>query len=502
MNQKIEKIKSLSANMNILYVEDNLALCNNMSSLLSRVSDNIVIANDGEEGYKKYLEFQPKIVITDINMPKMNGFEMIKKIKALEPECKIIIMSAYDEKEYLYNAINLGVFRYISKPAKVPELIDAIYDTIVSIDVEENRRLLLNQIKNIFNYQYSLVVMIHNGEFILPNHRFLEFFGVDTLEDFNKKYPDIDKLLLEHKGFLYSNESSHWYENAVQNVEKLFQTTMQNSQNELRHLILKVRNIPEKKEHYILSFDDVTELNLLAFFDSQIVESNSIVQDKKSVLNFLNIVKNNSGEVKIYNFYKGLTIINPAVIVEIGDEEIVVKSVNSQLKIVQLTKFTTISSEIFPRSVICKSIKHVDFDKQTITIDDFNFSPRSGVDRKYTRLEVEEKHTCTISYKKIQFTADVRIVDISEVSVKIEINALPAGIKFGDKINISMHLNINKKAISLHAESTLYRIDENKRSYYLVLLYELDHEGINHIKEYLVNRQMVLIREFKKIDIV
>ncbi len=309
-------------------------------------------------------------------------------------------------------------------------------------------------------------------------------------------------MLLEHKGFLYSNESSHWYENAVQNVEKLFQTTMQNSQNELRHLILKVRNIPEKKEHYILSFDDVTELNLLAFFDSQIVESNSIVQDKKSVLNFLNIVKNNSGEVKIYNFYKGLTIINPAVIVEIGDEEIVVKSVNLQLKIVQLTKFTTISSEIFPRSVICKSIKHVDFDKQTITIDDFNFSPRSGVDRKYTRLEVEEKHTCTISYKKIQFTADVRIVDISEVSVKIEINALPAGIKFGDKINISMHLNINKKAISLHAESTLYRIDENKRSYYLVLLYELDHEGINHIKEYLVNRQMVLIREFKKIDIV
>jgi YesN/AraC family two-component response regulator len=181
MNQKIEKIKALSGNMNLLYVEDNLTLCKNMSNLLSRISDNVIVANDGEEGYKKYIEFHPKIVITDINMPKMNGFEMIKKIKALEPECKIIIMSAYDEKEYLYNAINLGVFRYISKPAKVPELIDAIYDTIVSIDVEENRRLLLNQIQNIFNYQYSLVVMIHNGEFILPNHRFLEFFGVDTL---------------------------------------------------------------------------------------------------------------------------------------------------------------------------------------------------------------------------------------------------------------------------------------------------------------------------------
>ena len=117
MNQKIEKIKALSGNMNLLYVEDNLTLCKNMSNLLSRISDNVIVANDGEEGYKKYIEFHPKIVITDINMPKMNGFEMIKKIKALEPECKIIIMSAYDEKEYLYNAINLGVFRYISKPA-------------------------------------------------------------------------------------------------------------------------------------------------------------------------------------------------------------------------------------------------------------------------------------------------------------------------------------------------------------------------------------------------
>jgi CheY-like chemotaxis protein len=50
MNQKIEKIKALSGNMNLLYVEDNLTLCKNMSSLLGRISDNIVIANDGEEG--------------------------------------------------------------------------------------------------------------------------------------------------------------------------------------------------------------------------------------------------------------------------------------------------------------------------------------------------------------------------------------------------------------------------------------------------------------------
>jgi YesN/AraC family two-component response regulator len=502
MKQQIEKIKSLYSNIKLLYVEDNPTLCKNMASLLSRISENIVIANDGEEGYKKYLEFQPKIVITDINMPKMNGFKMIKNIKALEPECKIIIMSAHDEKEHLYHAINIGIFRYISKPTKVPELIDAIYDTVLSIYAEENRRLFLEQIKNIFNYQNSLVMMMHNGKFILPNHRFLKFFGVDTLKDFNEKYPDMDKLLLEHKDFLYSNKSSHWYNKAVDNTGKLFHAKIKNASNELRHLILKTHDIPEKKGYYVVSFYDVTEMNLMALFDSETVKKDSLVQDKKSVVNFLNIMKNNSAEVKVHNFYKGLAIINPAVITDINDVELVIKSVNSQLKIVQLANFTTISSEILPSSITCKSIKNVDFDKQTITINDFHFAPRSIVDRKYTRLDVEKKQSCTLFYKKIQFSGDVKIVDVSEVSAKVEIEAMSAGIRIGDKMNLTMTLNIDNKVISIHTDSTLFRIDENKHSYYLVLLYELEHESTNKIKEYLGNRQISLNREFRNVNII
>ena len=500
MKDKIEVIKKLSKNINLLYVEDNIGLCKNMKKLLERMFDNILIANDGEEGYKKFIEYEPKIVITDINMPIMNGFEMLEKIQASEPESKMIILSANDEKKDLHTAIDLGVFRYLSKPAKVPALVEAMHDTVLSIHKDENRRIFLNQLQNIFNYQNNMVVMMFEGEFILPNQRFLDFFGVENLTYFKEEY-NLDNLLLPHQEFLYTTDSEPWHETAVKNPGILFHTKLKNSEGEMRHLILKLRDVPEKEGHSILSFDDVTELNLMALFDSESSKNDALNQDIKAVISLMHVIKDNAAEVKIHNFYKGLTIINPGVLTEVTDDSITLKTVHSQLKIVQLTKFTTITSDIFPQSVICKSISKIDNDNQTITIDDMQFSPRTATDRKYIRLEVGVGQTCSLFYKQIKFTTETTIIDISEVSAKVEINALPAGMAIGEKLNLSIHMKINNKPTSLTAEGTVFRIDENKRSYYLVLIFELETHEQELIKDYMVNRQMELIREFKKLNI-
>ena len=500
ISDKIETIKKLSVDILLLYVEDNIGLCENMQKLLNRISDNVLIANDGEEGYKKFIRYSPKIIITDINMPKMNGFKMIEKIKTLEPECKILILSAHDEKEHLHTAINLEVFRYIIKPTKIPELVDAIYDTIIAINKEDNRRIFLNQLQNIFNYQNNIVVMMFEGNFILPNQRFLDFFVVDTLDKFNKTF-NMDELLLEHKEFLYSSETVPWYESATKQHGTLFHTKINNHEGQKRHLILKAREVPEKAGYYILSFDDITELNLMSLFDSETANNDNMVQDKMAVITFMQIVKNNSAEIKIHNFYKGLTIVNPAVIIKLTNHEVVLKTVNSQLKIMYLTRFTTISSEIFPQSVICKSLDNIDFDEQTITIKDMQFSQRTETDRKFTRLEPDEEQGCSLFYREIKFTTDATIIDISEISAKVEIKALPAGITIDQKVVLSINLKINKIQTSLTTEATVYRIDENKRSYYLVLLFNLNEKDHKLINEYIANRQMELIREFKKLHI-
>ncbi len=501
MNEKIETIKKLSKDIGILYVEDNHGLSKNMQALLSRIFDSVYVAYDGEQGYNEYIKHKPKIVITDVNMPVMSGFEMIKKIKALELECKIIILSAYDEKEDLYKAIELGVFSYLHKPAKAPELVDAIYNATVAIQKTENSSIFLNQLQNIFNYQNNIVIMMHDGKFVLVNQRFNEFFGVESIDEFTKEHSDIDKLLLEHKEFLYTTPSSKWIDTAIKNPGKLFHTKIQNYKSEKRHLILKLREIPKKEKHYILSFDDVTELNLMALFDASASKDDEILKEKIAILALLKVIKDNSAEVKIHNFYKGLTIINPAVIIDINEDNFSLKTVNTQLKIIQITRYMTITSEIFPKDVVCKSIKNIDSDNQIIVIDDVSFASRSAADRKYTRLEPDVDHGCTLYYKNIKFPGETYIKDISEVSAKFKIDALPAGIEIGTIIKAAITLKLKGRLISFVLLGKVYRIDENKRDYNIVLLYELDKKNLNDLREYMSNRQIELIREFKSTDI-
>lgn len=501
MNEKIKAIKDLSNNISVLYVEDNQGLLENMQILLDKIFKNVFIAHDGQEGYAEFLKVKPKIVITDINMPNLNGFAMIKKIKETTPECKIVVLSAYDDKEYLHTAIKLGVFRYLTKPAKVPHLLDALYDTVVSINKDENSRIFLAQLQNIFNYQNNIVVMMQKEKLILANQRFNEFFGVDSLDEFNYKYRSIDNLLLEHREFLYTTPSSKWLETAIKNPGKLYHTKIQNHHGENRHLILKLRNIPQKEEHYILSFDDVTELNLMSLFDADTAKIDEASKNKKAVLALLQVVKENSSEVKVHSFYKGLTIVNPAVVTDIGEESFSLKTANIQLKAVQFTKYMTITSEIFPKDVTCRSVKKIDSDNQTIIVDDASFVSRSAADRKYTRLEADADHKCTIYFKNIKFPGESSIVDISEVSAKLKTDALPAGIEVGTKIKVAMSLKLKGVLISISAHCSVYRIEENKRDYNIIVLYELSQKNLWDIRSYLANRQMELIREFKSIDI-
>ena len=501
MKLELQEIKKLTNNIRLLYVEDNEGLRHNMEKLLSRVFDNIILAEDGEDGYEKFIKHKPKIIIADINMPNMNGFKMIKKVAAIDPECRVIILSAHDEKEHLHLAIKLGVFDYLQKPAKAPELLKSISDSLKSINEEENRCIFSNQMSTIFNYQNNMVAMMHEKDFLLCNQRFFEFFGVDTLEEFFEKNGDIDSLLLEHKGFLYSTPEERWFNTVEKNQGTLFHTKIKNHNNEYRHLILKSREVPDKDNYYIFSFDDITELNLMHIFDRDAVKSDLVQKDKEAITSLMQVVGDNSSELKIHNFYKGLTIVNNAVVSKIKNGQITLKMPYPQLKIIQLTKSMTITSEIFPHDVICRNIKEIDIDNQSVTIKEMGFVSQSVEDRKYIRLEPEQNHSCTLFYKNVKFEGNTHIVDISEVSIKVSINALPAGMTVGTEIKLSFNLNLNGMMLSITTDADIYRIDESAKDYYIVALFELNTQNRHKLKDYLASRQMALIREFKKSDV-
>ena len=248
---------------------------------------------------------------------------------------------------------------------------------------------------------------------------------------------------------------------------------LKNAQGEMCHLILKSRKIPDKEEWHVLSFDDVTELNLMQFFDKKATTNDELIHDKKTIMSFIKIVKENCTELKIHNFYKGLTIVNKGVVVDLTEDAVTLKTEIAQLRIVNLTKFMTISSEIFPKCIVCRSIKKIDFDEQKLVIEDMVFTSRSAVDRKYIRLEPEVNHTCALFYNDVEVPTEMKIADVSEVSAKVEVDILPPGIDINKTVKLTMKFTLHSKPLTIITEASVYRIDENKNSFFVVVLFEL-----------------------------
>ena len=113
MQAKIAKLKSLK----ILFVEDEEDLCNIIADTLNKLQANFETANNGQIALDKFKEHGDfDLIVTDINMPVMNGLDFIKHVREIDSKIPIIIMSAHTEPEYVKSAEALGVDNYLLKP--------------------------------------------------------------------------------------------------------------------------------------------------------------------------------------------------------------------------------------------------------------------------------------------------------------------------------------------------------------------------------------------------
>lgn len=109
MNSKVK-------DMSILYVEDDEAVRESIHEFLDRRFDQVLLAENGEAGLYMYRENAANIVMTDINMPVMNGLEMTRAILEENDKTPVIVTSAHNEAKYLLGAIELGISHYLLKP--------------------------------------------------------------------------------------------------------------------------------------------------------------------------------------------------------------------------------------------------------------------------------------------------------------------------------------------------------------------------------------------------
>lgn len=113
-------------NYTILCVEDEDGIRKRLVNTLKYYFKDVYEANNGEVGYNLYLEHQPDIILSDIEMPNKNGIEMVKKIRDEDLKTAIIMVTAYSNEEYLLDLINLKINHYILKPVNAQNLIDGI----------------------------------------------------------------------------------------------------------------------------------------------------------------------------------------------------------------------------------------------------------------------------------------------------------------------------------------------------------------------------------------
>lgn len=495
--EKILALKKKVKNLTLLYVEDNKGLREQATKVLSKIFENVVTADSAESALELFEEHQPQIVITDINMGKLNGLELSKKIKTIDPFVKIIITSAFDDKEYLFEAINVNINKYLKKPITISELTNAITKVVNEIEFETNKNLFEHYIKDVFQHQETMLILLKEDNVLIVNKKSLEFFSQKSVESFREFFLNFDKLILKHNNFLYNHDDIDWLKSAKSSNGKLFNVKIADKDGNSRHFILKAYKIPDKKETYIISFDDITDLNLLIIYDKGAMKQEKQESQKKIIYGVLEIIKRNNSNVKIYNSYKGLNISNIGILGEITEEEIVIQAPYMQLRAIKINNSLVIESELFPAAVQCE-IKKVDFEKSQVIIKNYKFIDSMPSQQEFIRVEPEEKHKVSLFYGGHKIHADVKISDVSVGGVKVIMSLLPAGFKVDDEVVIDMVFTMGVKPLIVNTKAKIKNLSEQKKEFIVVLLFDDNPKAKKLLTEYVASRQMALIREFKK----
>ena len=118
-------------NLKVLYVEDEENIRHNAVEYLKRITKEVLEASDGKEAIKIWAEEKPDIIISDISMPRLNGLDMARYIRSKDTQVQIIIATAYTDTQYLMQAVELNLVKYIVKPITKEKLMGALTQSVL-----------------------------------------------------------------------------------------------------------------------------------------------------------------------------------------------------------------------------------------------------------------------------------------------------------------------------------------------------------------------------------
>lgn len=193
-NEILKELKRL----NLLFVDDNKLITDLGKSLFSEIFNSISIASNGEDALDLLKNKSFDIVITDINMPKMDGFELVRHIKKNYPEILVVFLSAFFDTDTLLKAIELDVDGFLLKPFDLDKFFSTMYN-ILYYKLELQKQIhLLQQYKHIVDDSLIVSKTDLKGNITYVNDAFVDISGFTREELIGKphnivRHPDMKK---------------------------------------------------------------------------------------------------------------------------------------------------------------------------------------------------------------------------------------------------------------------------------------------------------------------
>ena len=114
----------------ILVVDDEVKMCFTLTKLFELCKYPVTVAHDGVEALEKIDSFQPHCILLDIRMPRMNGVEVLKKVKEKHPETVVLMTTAVATEQSRKECLEAGAAEYLIKPIDFKMLLETIKDRV------------------------------------------------------------------------------------------------------------------------------------------------------------------------------------------------------------------------------------------------------------------------------------------------------------------------------------------------------------------------------------
>lgn len=175
-------------NLNVLYVEDDVIVASQTISLLENFFDNVFHYDNAEDALITFESHSVHILITDIELPGMDGLELCKKIRLIDSNIPIFITTMHDDREKLMQAVKLNLIDYLVKPISVPSIKETLMESLKRLEQSN-----------------TLFVEINNSICYFPLR--LELQVLNNLIVLTQKEANLLDLLLKHKNQVVSHEN-------------------------------------------------------------------------------------------------------------------------------------------------------------------------------------------------------------------------------------------------------------------------------------------------------